>query len=92
MVFYCLHTHDSPHSHLLSFSLSKGTNFSHVMNGGLPLPFLQCGVPLAALLATDKDAFRKPGTGMWDFMCDNLNGGVKPSELWAGAGRMQPLG
>jgi hypothetical protein len=41
---------------------------------------LQARVPLVALLATDVDGFRKPGTRMWDFMCDHLNGGVKPSE------------
>jgi bifunctional polynucleotide phosphatase/kinase len=34
-------------------------------------------VPMLALCATAKDAFRKPGTAAWSFFCEQANGGVK---------------
>ena len=41
--------------------------------------FAKIGVPVAAaFMATQKDDFRKPFLGMWQFMCDRLTDGVKP--------------
>lgn len=39
---------------------------------------MQMGVDATVLYACGKDNFRKPGTGMWDFFVENLNGGVSP--------------
>lgn len=33
------------------------------------------------MLATGKDEFRKPSTGMWDLMSSELNGGVEIGEI-----------
>lgn len=38
------------------------------------------GVPAQVLLATNKDEYRKPSTGMWDFFVNNLNKGVVPNK------------
>jgi len=35
-------------------------------------------IPAQVLIATTNDNFRKPGTGMWEFFVENLNGGVAP--------------
>jgi bifunctional polynucleotide phosphatase/kinase len=40
----------------------------------------QMGIPIQVLAATDKDAFRKPGLGMWDFFCKHFNEGVIPDK------------
>ncbi|KAL9981084.1 hypothetical protein ACROYT_G009743 [Oculina patagonica] len=34
-------------------------------------------LPFQILVATSKDAYRKPNTGMWEFFCQNCNGDVK---------------
>jgi len=38
------------------------------------------GLPMQVIAATDKDDFRKPGTGMWDFFCKYFNEGVVPDK------------
>ena len=35
-----------------------------------------CALPMLALCATSKDAYRKPGTAAWDFFTAKCNGGV----------------
>ena len=50
----------------------------------LPSPPMQAGVPMLVMLATGADDLRKPSTGMWEIMCRDHNGGVKPGEADAG--------
>ena len=38
---------------------------------------LDMGVELAAVIATQEDAFRKPGTRMWELHDELMNGGKK---------------
>ena len=38
---------------------------------------LQVNLPFQILVATSKDAYRKPSTGMWEFLCQSCNGDVK---------------
>jgi len=40
----------------------------------------EIGLPFQVLAATDKDAFRKPGVGMWEFLCQHFNEGVTPDK------------
>eukprot|EP00798_Chlamydomonas_sp_ICE-L_P022844 gene22844-30018_t len=40
----------------------------------------QVGVPAVAIMSTMTDEFRKPKTGMWDFLVEKLNGGVQPDK------------
>lgn len=55
------------------------------------LAVLQIGVPATIMYATGKDnekkgyidAYRKPKTGMWDFLVANLNGGVAPGAQYS---------
>ncbi|KAK9909850.1 hypothetical protein WJX75_008381 [Coccomyxa subellipsoidea] len=37
-------------------------------------------VDATVLYAAGRDNFRKPGTGMWDYFVENLNGGVSPDK------------
>lgn len=39
---------------------------------------MQIEVDATVLYAAGRDNFRKPGTGMWDYFVENLNGGVSP--------------
>ena len=39
----------------------------------------ELGIPLFAFIATSDDTYRKPSTGMWDFMVKQLNGGTSPN-------------
>lgn len=39
--------------------------------------FFQVDLPFQILVATSKDAYRKPSTGMWEFFCQSCNGDVK---------------
>jgi hypothetical protein len=39
---------------------------------------MQMEVDATVLYAAGRDNFRKPGTGMWDYFVENLNGGVSP--------------
>lgn len=34
-------------------------------------------LPFQILVATSKDAYRKPNTGMWEFFCQSCNGDLK---------------
>lgn len=47
----------------------------------ISLPYvlhMQIEVDATVLYAAGRDNFRKPGTGMWDYFVENLNGGVSP--------------
>ena len=37
------------------------------------------GIPAQVIMATQKDEFRKPETGMWDFFVANMNAGITPN-------------
>lgn len=37
----------------------------------------QVDLPFQILVATSKDAYRKPNIGMWEFFCQSCNGDVK---------------
>lgn len=39
---------------------------------------MQIGLKLPVLLATNKDSFRKPETGMWSHFVEHGNGGTEP--------------
>jgi len=39
---------------------------------------MQADIPAMAIIATQNDEFRKPGTGMWGFLCDHLSPDAKP--------------
>lgn len=44
----------------------------------IPLMFLlQVDLPFQILVATTKDAYRKPNTAMWELFCQSYNGDVK---------------
>eukprot|EP00026_Physarum_polycephalum_P005964 Phypoly_transcript_06003.p1 GENE.Phypoly_transcript_06003~~Phypoly_transcript_06003.p1 ORF type:complete len:564 (+),score=114.23 Phypoly_transcript_06003:157-1848(+) len=38
------------------------------------------GIPIVAVVATDKDKYRKPSPALWDFFVKHVNGGVHPSD------------
>jgi len=38
----------------------------------------ELGFPMQAFIAGAEDHYRKPHTTMWDYMVENLNGGIKP--------------
>lgn len=52
----------------------------------------RASVPVQVFLAPQKDAYRKPDTGMWDFMVASCNGGVQPGARAAQAGGRPGLG
>ena len=41
---------------------------------------MQLKVPALVMYATGKDEYRKPGTGMWDYMASHCNGSVTPGK------------
>ena len=44
------------------------------------LELSQIDLQLPVMLATTKDQYRKPSTGMWEVFVENGNGAVKPGE------------
>ena len=43
---------------------------------------LQAGISeVAAIMATNKDEFRKPEPGMWKFFTEHGNAGVEPGQV-----------
>jgi len=51
----------------------KGRLTAFIQKIGLPFQIL-----VATVNAKDKDQYRKPATGMWDYFVNHLNGGIKP--------------
>lgn len=39
--------------------------------------FFQVALPFQIFVATSKDCYRKPNTGMWEFFCQKCNGDMK---------------
>jgi len=72
--------------HSKGFKIVIITNQGGIEKGSTKLEHIQkkiemivkeINVPVQAMIATHKNYYRKPSPGLWKYMCENLNGGVK---------------
>ena len=55
------------------------------------LDLSQIDLQLPVMMATNKDQYRKPSTGMWEFVVENGNGAVQPGEEFESCQPRQPF-